>query len=180
MVARLNATAPSLIMIYIAVFMPCSTKVPADLQSVGRIRRSHLRCRILRREQLGEHEEAYTGDNKAGDDRLMYLVASDHTVPHVVDHDNDDRTADQGSRCTDRGCAAPVHADYVREESSCRAEREAEHKDREKAARVEQRDEPPPISVAVRVPAIRIGPRRLPATIKSELLLIRFDDAQPI
>ena len=142
MVARLNATTPkSLTMFYIAKFMPRSAKVPADLQSVGRIRRSHLRRRILRREQLGEHEEAYAGDNQAGNDRLMYLVASDHTMPYIVDQDNNDRAADQGSCCSDRGSAAPVHTDYVREESSCRAEREAEHQDREQAARVEQRDE---------------------------------------
>ena len=71
----------------------------------------------------------------------MYLVASDHAVQYIINKDNDDRTADQGCSCADRGCAAPVHADYVWEESSCRAEREAEHQDREQAARVEQRDE---------------------------------------
>ena len=39
---------------------------------------------------------------------------------------------------------------------------------------------PPPISVAVNVPAIKIGPNRLPATIKSSFVLIFFEDIQPI
>ena len=71
----------------------------------------------------------------------MYLVASNHAVQHVVDQNNDDRSADQGRSRSDRGCAAPVHADHIREERSGCAKREAEHQDREETARVEQRDE---------------------------------------
>src|SRR5699024_3138510 len=39
---------------------------------------------------------------------------------------------------------------------------------------------PPPISVAARVPAISKGPSLLPATIKSSLDFIFFDDQKPI
>ena len=42
------------------------------------------------------------------------------------------------------------------------------------------RELPPPISVAARVPAISSGPSRLPATIKSVLLLILVDEYHPI
>ena len=71
----------------------------------------------------------------------MYLVASNHAVQHVVDQNNDDRSADQGRSRSDRGCAAPVHADYVREERSRSAQCEAEHQDRKKTACIEQGDE---------------------------------------
>ena len=39
---------------------------------------------------------------------------------------------------------------------------------------------PPPISVAARVPAMRSGPRRRPATMKSVLVDILVDEYQPI
>ena len=42
------------------------------------------------------------------------------------------------------------------------------------------RELPPPISVAARVPAIRKGPRRRPATIKSVLEVMRLEDHQPM
>ncbi len=42
------------------------------------------------------------------------------------------------------------------------------------------RELPPPISVAASVPAIKRGPNRLPATIKSVLLVILVEEYQPI
>ena len=39
---------------------------------------------------------------------------------------------------------------------------------------------PPPISVAARVPAIRKGPRRRPATMKSVLEVIFLEEYQPM
>ena len=42
------------------------------------------------------------------------------------------------------------------------------------------RELPPPISVAARVPAMRSGPRRRPATMKSVLVDILVEEYQPI
>ena len=42
------------------------------------------------------------------------------------------------------------------------------------------RELPPPISVAARVPAIRKGPRRRPATMKSVLEVIFLEEYQPM
>ena len=42
------------------------------------------------------------------------------------------------------------------------------------------RELPPPISMAARVPAMRSGPRRRPATMKSVLVDILVDEYHPI
>ena len=42
------------------------------------------------------------------------------------------------------------------------------------------RELPPPISVAARVPAIRKGPSRRPATMKSVLEVILVEEYQPM
>ena len=89
----------------------------------------------------GEEMERLIGCTPGSSSILGLMFDKENEVQLIVDQDNDDRTADQGCSCADRGCAAPVHADYVREECSGRAECEAEHQDREQAARVEQRDE---------------------------------------